>query len=302
MNQNKRDYALLHAHSEYSNIKVIDSINRYSRMMDYAWDLGLSSVACTEHDCISGAIKYIKTYKKKVEKEWRKLHPEEELPSFQEIAEELDFRPILGNEIYLSEEGLCEENMAGGHFWHLILLAKDAEGFKQIKQLSSAAWKRAWFRSILRTPTYPSDLFKFVQGGHLIASTACLGGYTAWCWKQIKLNEEVQDQSNVKFYLDKLDNHLAAMNELFGNGNFFIELQPNEGAYGKEQNDYNKFMIERYWGIYPFIFSTDAHYLNKDEREIHKAFLNSKSSSDREVDSFYRYAYIMSQQEVRDLM
>ena len=70
----------------------------------------------------------------------------------------------------------------------------------------------------------------------------------------------------------------------------------------KEQNDYNKFMIERYWGIYPFIFSTDAHYLNKDEREIHKAFLNSKSSSDREVDSFYRYAYIMSQQEVRDLM
>ena len=125
-------------------------------------------------------------YKKKVEKEWRKLHPEEELPSFQEMAEELDFRPILGNEIYLSEEGLCEENMAGGHFWHLILLAKDAKGFKQIKQLSSAAWKRAWFRGILRTPTYPSDLFKFVQGGHLIASTACLGGYTAWCWKQIK--------------------------------------------------------------------------------------------------------------------
>ena len=234
---NKRDYFSVHVHSEYSNLKVIDSTNRFSRVMDYAWDIGLSGVACTDHDCISGEIKYIKTYKKKVEKEWRKLHPEEELPSFQEIAEELDFRPILGNEIYLSEEGLCEENMAGGHFWHLILLAKDAEGFKQIKQLSSAAWKRAWFRSILRTPTYPSDLFKFVQGGHLIASTACLGGYTAWCWKQIKLNEEVQDQSNVKFYLDKLDNHLAAMTELFGKGNFFIELQPNEGAYGKEQND-----------------------------------------------------------------
>ena len=149
----KRDYFSIHAHSEYSNIKVIDSINRYSRMMDYAWDIGLSGVACTEHDCISGAIKYIKTYKKKVEKEWRKLHLEEELPSFQQIADELDFRPILGNEIYLSEEGLCEENMAGGHFWHLILLAKDKEGFKQIKQLSSAAWRRAWFRSILRTPT-----------------------------------------------------------------------------------------------------------------------------------------------------
>ena len=159
----KRDYFSIHAHSEYSNLKVIDSTNRFSRMMDYAWDIGLSGIAMTDHDCISGAIKYIKTYKKKVEKEWRKLHPEEELPSFQQIADELDFKPILGNEIYLSEEGLCEENMYSGHFWHLILLAKDAEGFKQIKQLSSAAWRRAWFRAILRTPTYPSDLFKFVQ-------------------------------------------------------------------------------------------------------------------------------------------
>ena len=129
-----------------------------------------------------------------------------------------------------------------------------------------------------------------------MASTACLGGYTAWCWKQIKNQEPDQD------YYAKLDNHLAALTDLFGEGNFFIELQPNEGFYGKEQNEYNQFMIERYWGIYPFIFTTDAHYLNKEEREIHKAFLNSKSSNDREVDSFYRYAYIMSQEEVRSLM
>ena len=70
----KRDYYSVHAHSEYSNIKVIDSINRYSHMMDYAWDIGLSGIACTEHDCISGAIKYIKTFKKKINKEWCKVH------------------------------------------------------------------------------------------------------------------------------------------------------------------------------------------------------------------------------------
>jgi DNA polymerase-3 subunit alpha len=61
-------------------------------------------------------------------------------------------------------------------------------------------------------------------------------------------------------------------------------------------------MIERYWGMYPFIFTTDSHYLKEDEREIHKAFLNSKSSKDREVDDFYRYAYMMGQDEVRLLM
>lgn len=296
-----RNYASLHCHSEYSNLKIIDSTNRYGRMVDYAWDIGLSSVAMTEHDCISGSLKYIRTYKKKLEKEWLKLHEGEELPSYQEMAEELDFKPILGNEIYLTEEGLSSENMSNGHFWHLVLLAKDEEGFRQLKQLSSAAWQRAWFKAILRTPTYPSDLFKFVQGGHLVASTACLGGFAAWCWKQIELSK--QDAAiDMQFYYDKLDSHLAAMTELFGEGNFYIELQPNEGFYGQEQNDYNQFMIERYWGVYPFIFSTDAHYLNADEREIHKAFLNSKSSNDREVDSFYRYAYIMSQDEVRELM
>ena len=310
MNKNKRDYALLHAHSEYSNLKIIDSTNRFKRSLDYAWDIGLSSVAMTDHDCISGALKYIRAFKSKIEKEWTKLHEGEPLPSTQEMAEELDFKPILGNEIYLSEEGLNEENMYSGHFWHLILLAKDAEGFKQIKQLSSAAWKRAWFRAILRTPTYPSDLFKYVEGGHLVATTACLGGYAAWCWKQMQIQGHVEklpwenesDVVDANFYLNKLDNHLAAMENLFGKGNFYIELQPNEGVYGKEQNDYNQFMINRYWGIYPFIFSTDAHYLKAEERELHKAFLNSKSSKDREVDEFYRYAYIMSQEEVRSLM
>ncbi len=61
-------------------------------------------------------------------------------------------------------------------------------------------------------------------------------------------------------------------------------------------------MINRYWGKYPFIFTTDAHYLKAEERNVHKAFLNSKSSSDREVDDFYKYAYVMSQDEIRSLM
>ena len=56
----RRDYASLHVHSEFSNIKVIDSTNRFKRSIDYAWDLGLSSVAMTDHDCVSGAIKYIR--------------------------------------------------------------------------------------------------------------------------------------------------------------------------------------------------------------------------------------------------
>jgi DNA polymerase-3 subunit alpha len=291
-------YGLLHAHSEYSNIKIIDSTNRFDRMVDYAWKLGLSSLAMTEHDCLSGTLYALDVYRDKLKKEWSNKYPEIEFPGYEAASKDLDFKVILGNEIYLSEEGLTEACMDGhhpAHFWHLILLAKDAEGYMQLKQLSSSAWKRAWFRGILRTPTYPSDLFKYVKGGHLVCSSACLGGYPAWCWKQIR--DKVDDSTN---YLEKLDNHLAAMTDLFGEGNYYIELQPNEE--NSEQNEYNQFMINRYWGKYPFIFTTDAHYMKADERELHKAFLNSKSSKDREVDEFYKYAYMMDSAEIRRLM
>lgn len=286
--------------SEYSNIKVIDSINRYERSINYAWDLGLSGVAMTEHDCLSGSIKYIKAFKKKIEEEWGKLHESEEKISWSEMAEELQFKPVLGNEIYLSEEGITESKNDEwakeghpGHFYHLLLLAKDLEGYKQLKELSSAAWKRAWFRGILRTPTYPSDLFKYIKGGHLVCSTACLGGFVAQTVLKYLATNDIA-------LLGKLDNHLAMMQDLFGKDNFYIEIQPN--PTGKEQITFNKFVLDRYWGKYPFIFTTDAHYLNEKERSIHKAFLNSKSSKDREVDDFYSYAYIMSEEEVAGYM
>ena len=291
-------YISLHNHSEYSNVKIIDSTNRFDRMVDYAWELGMGGLAMTEHDCLSGTLYALDVYRDKLKKEWSNKYPEVEFPGYEAASKDLDFKVILGNEIYLSEEGLTEACMDGhhpAHFWHLILLAKDAEGYMQLKQLSSSAWKRAWFRGILRTPTYPSDLFKYVQGGHLVCSSACLGGYPAWCWKQIRDN--VDDGTN---YLEKLDNHLAAMTDLFGEGNYYIELQPNEE--NSEQNEYNQFMINRYWGKYPFIFTTDAHYMKADERELHKAFLNSKSSKDREVDEFYKYAYMMDSAEIRRLM
>lgn len=303
-----RNYCTLHVHSEFSNIKIIDSINRFERSVNYAWELGLSGICMTEHDCLSGTLQALDIYKKKLKDEWSKKYPESEFPGFEAASSDLDFKVLLGNEIYLTEEGLNEAMMDGNHpvhFWHLILIAKDEIGFRQLKELSSRAWRRAWFRNILRTPTYPSDLVEIVSKnpGHLVCSTACLGGYAAWAWRKAFHNPEVlpweigQDQN---FYLQKLDNHLAAMQNLFGKGNFYVELQPNE--VGSEQNEYNQFMINRYWSKYPFIFTTDAHYLKEEEREIHKAFLNSKSSKDREVDEFYKYAYLMSEQEVRDLM
>ena len=91
-----RKYASLHNHTQFSNLKLIDSINREDRMIDYAWDLGLSAIAFTDHDCLSGTLNELDHYRAKLKKEWKNLHPDEEtIPSYEEIIKELGFKVLL---------------------------------------------------------------------------------------------------------------------------------------------------------------------------------------------------------------
>ena len=53
----EKTYSSLHNHTQYSNLKLIDSINREEELIDYAIELGLSGVAITDHDCLSGHLK-----------------------------------------------------------------------------------------------------------------------------------------------------------------------------------------------------------------------------------------------------
>lgn len=192
---------------------------------------------------------------------------------------------ILGNEIYLCRSGLNAENhQKGEKFYHLILIALDDVGHEQIREISTRAWSRSYMKSIMRTPTYSEDLFDIIGSnpGHVIATTACIGGY---CGSKYFLQE-----------YDAIERHLSMMEELFGKNNFFIELQPSKQS---DQLMYNRYMVATYWDKYNFICTTDSHYLKKEDAPIHKIFLNSKSSSDREVDSFYSSAYMMSFDEIQ---
>lgn len=264
-------YTSLHNHSEYSNLKLIDSTNRPERLLDYAFELGLKGMALTDHDSVAGHVRIWNYYNKHFTEEQRK-----------------DFKLILGNEIYLCRDDLTPENhQVGENFFHFILLAKDDIGHEQIRQLSSRAWSRAYMRNIMRTPTFSGDLFDIIGAnpGHVIATTACIGGY---CGKMY-LNGQ----------LDKIERHLGLINGLFGAENFFIELQP---SWRDDQIRYNRYMVDHYWGKYNFIFTTDSHYLKAKDAKVHKYFLNSKSSKDREVDSFYASAYMMSTEEVKEYL
>ena len=87
--------------------------------------------------------------------------------------------------------------------------------------------------------------------------------------------------------------------EIFGEENFFLEMQPsNEEEQVFVNTEIQK--ISAAMGI-PVIITTDAHYLKKEDRKIHKAYLNSKDG-DREVDSFYASTYVMTAEEIHEYM
>lgn len=260
-------YASLHTHSEFSNLKLIDSINKIEDLIQYAADIGLSGIAITDHDTVGGHVRAWNYYNQMPE----------------ETKEQ--FKLILGNEIYLCRSDLtAETHQKGEKFYHLLLIALDDVGHEQIREISTRAWSRSYMKNIMRTPTYSDDLFDIIgpNPGHVVATTACLGGY---CGTMYALRE-----------YEAIERHIQMMEELFGKENFFIELQP---SYQSDQLLYNKYMVGKYWDSYNFICTTDAHYLRKTDAAIHKVFLNSKSSGEREVDSFYSSAYMMSFDEIK---
>lgn len=206
-----------------------------------------------------------------------------------------NFKVILGNEIYLCRNGLNAENYNKDYdrYYHFILLAKDAIGHKQIREISTRAWKRSYMsRGMRRVPTYYQDLIDIIGSnpGHVIGSTACLGGALPTQLLKLKNKFDSNLYNQVIFWFKQME-------ELFGKGNFFFELQPNTS---KEQIYVNRKLIElsKEYDI-PYIITTDTHYLKKEDRSIHKAYLNAQNG-DREVDDFYATTYLMNTEELEN--
>ena len=202
----------------------------------------------------------------------------------------------MGNEIYLCRNGLNNETFqTGDKYYHFILLAKDAIGHQQIRELSTRAWSRSYYaKKMCRVPTYYSDLEDIVAAnpGHLIASTACLGGYLG-----TKLLEYANTQSQELY--NTIINWCKTIQNIFGKENFYLELQPS--AF-KEQKYVNSEIIKLSELLdIPYIITTDSHYKNKEEAFIHKAFLNAQEG-DREVDSFYATTYLMGTEELESYL
>ena len=272
-----RPYFNCHTHTMYSNLRLVDSINKPEDLINKAIELGLSGIAITDHECLSAHIE-VEKHMKDVKKE----HP--------------DFKIAYGNEIYL-----IDERKPGQKYYHFILIAKDAIGHRALRELSSKAWMNSYVdRRMERVPTTKAELKEVVEKfkGHLIATTACIGGELpslAIIYSKARI---VNDNANAMLYYKQINDFLNFCIDLFGE-DFYIECAP-----GTDNDQVTANIILRkiadYYGI-KMVVGTDAHYLTKNERSVHKAYLNSKEG-DREVDSFYEFTYLMDSDEVTDLL
>ena len=270
-------YTSLHIHSEYSTalLGFTDSIIRIPKALQWCYDNGLRGMSLTDHEGVSGFIEMEQAVDK--------------------MNIDRLFQHIFGNEIYMlseKENALHEVEGQRPIYWHFLLNCLDEKGVHQLYELSSRAWLRSYmFRGLRRRPTFYSDIEEIIgkEPGHVVGSTACLGGY---------LPHLILDGN-----FAKAKRFINWCVKIFGEGNFFLECQPC-----LEDNEEQITVNKALWALHeemnvPIIVTTDAHYMEEKDKEIHKAYLNSKDGGDtREADAFYATAHLFTPKELRNAL
>ena len=248
-----------HNHTCMSNplLGFPDAITRINELIQYAYDSGLSGIAITEHEGISSHLRALNYYEK--------------------MQKDRPFKLALGNEIYLmteQEDINNRERVEYTPYYHFVLTALDTEGHKQLRQISSKAWQRAYtYNRLMRRPTYYTDIEEAIGNnkGHLIASSACLGSYLDKLilkWKRQEPGYKTVQRSITSF--------MAWCDKVFGHDNFYLEIQPCNADNADQLlvNETMKELAKEY--DFKIIATTDTHYLNKESQFYHKALLKSK--------------------------
>ncbi len=226
------EFVHLHLHTEYS---LLDGANKIKALAKRVKELGMSSVAMTDHGNMFGAIDFYNTMR----------------------AEGI--KPIIGMEAYLhNEEDLGDKSTR--QRYHLCLYAKNDIGYKNLMYLSS----RAYIDGFYYYPRINWDLLKDHSEG-LICSSACLQGEINW---NLNLSER-----NVKFGAqgyDKAKEVALKYKDLFGD-DFYLELM-RHGIGDQQRIDRQIVQLSQETGI-KIVATNDTHYTFQDDGEAHEAFM-----------------------------
>lgn len=262
-----------HSHTYYSNLRLLDCINRPKDLVKRAAELGLAGIAITDHEALCGHME-LNMFQKEIKKDYP------------------DFKIALGNEIYLTPN-----REMGQRYYHFILIAKNKIGHRALRELSSRAWINSyWDRGLERVPTIYSDIEEIVKKypNSLIATTACLGGELSVNTLALINAEKINDKKSAETAHNNIVKFMLWGKEQFGD-DFYIECAP---GCSSDQIQVNKRLmsIAKAFNV-KMVIGSDAHYLKKEDRYVHKAYLNSKGG-EREVDEFYEFTYLQDNDEI----
>ncbi|MCL1792420.1 MAG: DNA polymerase III subunit alpha [Oscillospiraceae bacterium] len=221
-----KDFVHLHLHSEYS---LLDGACRISELPKAVKNRGQSAVAITDHGNMFGAIAFYSACKKE------------------------GVKPIIGCEVYVAKRTrLDKEHGEDSDIGHLVLLAENEAGYKNLIFLVSAAYTEGFYSK----PRVDLELLEKHSGG-IIALSACLAGFT----QQFLL------QNN----LEAAKAYALRLRDIFGEGNFFLEIQnhnlPDQLAVNGRIS-----RLSRETGI-GLAATNDVHYIDREDARAQAAMI-----------------------------
>ena len=255
------DFAHLHLHTEFS---LLDAACRLDRLMARAKELDFPAVAMTDHGNMFGAIE------------------------FYSAAKKAGIKPILGCEVYIAPGSRLEKKQGSGGmrdvYHHLVLLARDEIGYKNLIKLVTSAHLEGYY--------YKPRIDKEILAAHgqgLIGLSGCLAS---------EIPEAI-----LKDDLKRARNTIDFFKQTFGPGNFYLELQ-NHGI--PEQAKVNRQLIPwaKEFGL-KCVATNDVHYVQKDHSRAHDCLICIGTQSQLSDAKRMRYQqeqfFLRSAQEMKHL-
>ncbi|HEX6600213.1 MAG TPA: DNA polymerase III subunit alpha [Gemmatimonadaceae bacterium] len=247
----------LHCHSEYS---LLDGANRIDDLIARALELEQPALAITDHGNLHAA--------------WE----------FQEKAKKAKLKPIIGMEAYVAPGDRRTKGRptpGAKPYYHLVLLARDFTGYKNLVKLSSLAYTEGFYSK----PRVDRELLaKYNEG--LIVSSACLAGEIA---QRLEEHDEAGAREAAAWYADVFKDR------------YYLEVQAHDSE-GQAKHNAAVFALGKELGL-PVIATNDAHFLKADDHQAHDVLLCiglGKDFADQNRMHYDRGLYFKSAPEMRE--
>lgn len=228
----------LHTHSHYS---LLDGLAKIDALVKRAKELGYEALALTDHGNLYGAVEF---YKK---------------------ATAAGLKPIIGLEAYVAPRTIADKvPRVDSKSFHLTLLAKNLDGYKNLVQLTSKAWLEGFYYK----PRVDKQLLRQHSQG-LIALSGCLSGEINRLILADKFDEA---ESKVYDYLD-----------IFGRDNFYLEIGLHRSIPESVRSYRALIELSRKTGV-PLVATHDIHYINAEDRDLHDVFVAIQTGKNLEAE------------------